>query len=190
MQLFESPAERFGRLITVFQRHVDHLAFAAAQFKGSQRQAPAPDVFRERHAGQIGKHALKMVSGAAGEPRGPVVGNLVRQMHLDIIHGRVHMIQPIHGMSLLSPVFYHGLPSHALHFLPDWVRSGQRYGSQSCSLALISSTSRRKTATFCTACGENGQSSRPVLCRMMQRRAATFASSSRTNSTLPKPMTL
>ena len=105
MELLERPGKAVGRVVAVFQRHIDDPGIAVGQLLGSQGEAAAADVLPQGHAAQGVENALEVVRGHIGLLRHVLHQNVLGEMLLDVAQGAVQATDPGgHGITPFNRV--------------------------------------------------------------------------------------
>ncbi|MPM56773.1 hypothetical protein SDC9_103587 [bioreactor metagenome] len=101
MYALKCAVERGRRVVTIAQSKIDNLHVAVLQIERGLRHSPPADVFGKRHIGHIGKHPLKMKTGAARELGNLIQIDLFRKVVFDIAKRAIELCQPIHTIVLM-----------------------------------------------------------------------------------------
>ena len=99
MHALERAVKRRGRIVPHTQREIEYLHAAPLQLERGERHAPAPDILRQGHASDIGKHPLKMKRRAACDLSCFLVTDGILQMLLDVVHRPIEPFQPFHRIT-------------------------------------------------------------------------------------------
>lgn len=85
MNTLECTIEGCWRLVSIFSSNFRHFGVSVLEVKRSGTHPSAPDIFRQRHSRNIGKHPLKMMRRTAGDFSCFAIGNLPGKIFLNIL---------------------------------------------------------------------------------------------------------
>ena len=98
MKFCECFRKAFRSFITVFQRHIDHLAAALTELLPGQGQPPHADILSERITAQQTEQPLKMIARKTPDRRNRFEVDRFRQMLLDVVERLLNPGNIIHTL--------------------------------------------------------------------------------------------